>query len=657
MSTCAETPSHPSGTVDAAGHGNLLAAALDALPLSLLVVDDSGRILTGNAAWRTSEHRQQLAAGGDRISCNYPEACEALGRTEPACLRVAATVRSVLTHKRADAECTYDVGVGAQRRSFLVRIARLPDTSMVLVTHEDITGRVNSKRALADSERMLRMVLRVLPVGVKLTDANGQTLMSNPAAKSLGGEFRLGTAGMRVLDMAGRTLEDSELPAARALATGQPVLDQTLQIGVGGSTPRIVSCSALPLPGAPGAGRSTISVQLDITERARAEANVRDSENKLRTLLTSVSDGVIGMDPNGRAIFCNPAADVLLALPAGQIIGRSVADLVGEAADADLKAHYDTPREVLLPRTGGEPLVAEFVLTRAIETGRGAVAAVLTIRDITQRRALQQQLGQSHKLEAIGQLAAGIAHEINTPTQYIGDNLRFLSQSVRDIIGAVDTIVAAAASGAADAPALLANVQESLAKVDWDYLRQECPRAVDDSIDGVERIARIVSSMKEFAHPDTQDKQTIDLNRIITSAANVCRHEWKQHAELELELDPALPPIAGYAGDIGQVLVNLIVNAAHAVGEKGTAQGRIVLRSSRTADGVQLAITDNGVGIPDHLKPRIFEQFYTTKPVGKGTGQGLSLVHRIIVNRHGGSVRFDSTPGVGTTFFLSFPLA
>jgi two-component system, NtrC family, sensor kinase len=483
-------------------------------------------------------------------------------------------------------------------------------------------------------------------------------VMSNPAAKSMMGGFRLGGADVRVLDMNGRIVEDSQLPTARVLATGQPVIDQTLQIESAGGSPRIVSYSALPIPSGAGRGRSAISVQLDITERSRADARVRESEHRMRTLLSSVSDGIIGIDAEENAVFCNPAAEELLGKPSKQIIGQSIATLVGGAATASLREAYDTAHEETLAQTDGGPRVVELVLTQTIEGERGVVAAVLTIRDITQRRALQQQLSQAQKLEAIGQLAAGVAHEINTPTQYIGDNLRFLCQSVRAIIGVVDAVVAAVPGAAGDSTttATLARVHECLAALDWEYLRQECPRAVDDSLDGVERVTRIVSSMKEFAHPDTKEKQAVELNRVITSATNVCRNEWKYVAELVLDLEPALPQIVGYVGDIGQVVVNLVVNAAHAIGERGGGLGRIVCRTRVVEGSVEVSVTDNGAGIPDELKPRLFEQFFTTKAVGKGTGQGLSLVHRIVVGRHGGRVRFESTVGVGTTFFVTFPL-
>jgi signal transduction histidine kinase len=297
----------------------------------------------------------------------------------------------------------------------------------------------------------------------------------------------------------------------------------------------------------------------------------------------------------------------------------------------------------------------EISLAVAANTEHRDVAKVLTIRDITQRRNLQAQLSQAQKLEGIGQLAAGIAHEINTPTQYIGDNLRFLNDSLQPIAAAMDEMFQAMTPGDVDVTDSLARAAERLRAIDWNFLRTEIPRAFADSLDGVERVARIVTSMKEFSHPDSNEKQTVDVNRVVTSAVNVCRHEWRQVAEVALDLDPALPGVPGFAGDLGQVVLNLVVNAAHAIGERGEL-GHIEVKTRASEDGVVVTVMDDGPGIPDHVKPRIFEQFFTTKPVGKGTGQGLSLVHRIVVNRHGGKVWFESCVGKGTTFSLLLPL-
>ncbi len=277
--------------------------------------------------------------------------------------------------------------------------------------------------------------------------------------------------------------------------------------------------------------------------------------------------------------------------------------------------------------------------------------------DVTAQHRLEEDLRQAQKLESVGRLAAGVAHEINTPTQFIGDNVRFLREAFADIdrlIGAAIRLAAAPDDTERhEAVATIAGLRD---EVDLAYLRAECPLALDQSLDGIERVARIVHAMRDFAQADQAEKAAVDVNRVIRSAITVCRAEWKQVAAVLQCLDATNPTAPGFAQDLGQVVLNLVVNAAQAIAAKGAgARGTIQVRSRRVAEGVEIEVEDDGAGIPESVRPRIFEQFFTTKPVGSGTGQGLALSHRIVTPKQGGELSFRSEPGAGATFTIRLP--
>lgn len=273
------------------------------------------------------------------------------------------------------------------------------------------------------------------------------------------------------------------------------------------------------------------------------------------------------------------------------------------------------------------------------------------------RRALESQLTQRRQLETIGQLAAGIAHEINTPTQYVGDNVRFSKDALVEIGALFDQLRELSKRDTVAGSELLALLDGSDAK----YLMEELPNALEQSLEGLGSIARIVRAMKEFSHPATDEKVPTNLNRTIEAAVVVASNEWKYVAETELDLDPSLPAVTCLPGEMSQVFLNLIVNAAHAIGalpgaSDGT-KGRIVLTSRHEEGLVTISVADTGCGIPPDLRSRVFEPFFTTKEIGKGTGQGLAITYDVVVKKHGGKIEVDSEEGKGTAFFIHLPLS
>ncbi|MGE0398829.1 MAG: sensor histidine kinase [Kofleriaceae bacterium] len=267
-------------------------------------------------------------------------------------------------------------------------------------------------------------------------------------------------------------------------------------------------------------------------------------------------------------------------------------------------------------------------------------------RELDDRKRLELELRHAEKLRAVGQLAAGVAHEINTPVQFVGDSLSFLDDAFREIeslLGSVEKLEGA---------------RERFATSDIAYLREEIPAALARCRNGTGRVATIVRALKTLAHPDQVEQQVALLDEAIHNTLVVAASEIKFVADVELDLAPDVRVVC-HVGEIQQVLINLIVNAAHAIADHHRPAGtRGTIRIATRVEGrmVKLSISDDGAGIPEAIRHRIFEPFFTTKPVGTGTGQGLSLVHSMIVDHHGGQIGFESQLGVGTTFTITLPL-
>ncbi len=279
------------------------------------------------------------------------------------------------------------------------------------------------------------------------------------------------------------------------------------------------------------------------------------------------------------------------------------------------------------------------------------------------RQDAERELQHAHKLEAVGRLAAGIAHEINSPVQFVGDSIAFLRDSTEDMLEVLEKHqvlrrAVLASEGPQELSALATAADRAEANADLAYVAEHAPKALERALDGLGRVARIVRSMKEFAHPDHTEMTPADINRAIETTLTIARNEYKYVADVETDLSE-LPPVRCHLGDVNQAILNVIVNAGHAIAEvvQGTERrGRISIATRREGDAVVIAIADTGSGIPPEIRPRIFEPFFTTKEVGRGTGQGLAIARSIVVAKHGGSLTFETEVGKGTTFYLRLPI-
>lgn len=414
------------------------------------------------------------------------------------------------------------------------------------------------------------------------------------------------------------------------------------------------------------------ATELEIA-RMQAEAGRNRAESVLQDAVESLSQGVLIVDTDGLQLKRNSAFDRLYpgaltdlpGTPTIQEISAATATCIDTVEGDDQIKLADGSLDYL---SGAERWTSRLKDGRNILHSRRQLAAggwVFIETDITavmeaqeRARVLERELMQSQKMEALGTLAGGIAHEINTPIQYIGDNLRFLEDAAGDLMKVVDSHRSLAA--AAREQAVLAEwvdaCQTAYDDCDVEFLREEALQAARQSIEGVRQVSNIVLAMKEFSHPANKDMGPVNLNRVLERSAVVCKSEWKHVAEVVFDLDENLPEIVGLEGALNQVALNVIVNAAHAVSEKESGMGRITIRTRSAHDMVRLDISDTGTGIPAHIRDRIFEPFFTTKDVGRGTGQGLALAHDIIVNKHHGRIQVQSVEGEGTTFIITLPI-
>jgi two-component system, NtrC family, sensor kinase len=275
-----------------------------------------------------------------------------------------------------------------------------------------------------------------------------------------------------------------------------------------------------------------------------------------------------------------------------------------------------------------------------------------------ERMVLELQLAQ--KLESVGRLAAGIAHEINTPIQYVGDSVYFLRSAFGDFENLLDGMKQAAVMlpDCAERQAYELQIAEFERKYDLEYLRVEVPKAFTRTFDGVERVTNIVKAMKEFAHPDANEHSPVDLRHALETTLLVASNEYKYVAKVRTEFGE-LPQVVCNVGELNQVFLNLIVNAAHAIKDAGrdVDSGEITLRLAAEDDQAVICVSDNGCGVPQENLSKLYDPFFTTKEVGRGTGQGLAISHSIVVDKHGGDISVSSQVGVGTQFTVRLPIA
>jgi two-component system NtrC family sensor kinase len=536
---------------------------------------------------------------------------------------------------------------------------------------QDVTERKLMEQALRESQERLQELFEQAPVGYFEYDRYGRIFNVNRTQQEMLGYTREEILGRCVWEFfiepePGRSQVLAKLagalPPAVALERYYRRRDGSTLVGL------IQDKLILDDQGMVRAIRCTVQ---DITERKAMEDELRKAHDEKELLLSAISSILIGVSSQGVVTQWNKAAAWTLGVAREDALGARLKDLrvqwdiksVEEGVSRCLESGEACRlEEIIFARRDGKEGFLGLNISPVGRPGRPLDGVLILGADITERRILERQLVQAQKLESIGQLAAGIAHEINTPVQYIGDNTRFLRDAWGEILPVLEKALRLLKGtenwqeGSSDFSRALA---QALEKTDLEYLQEEIPKAIEQSLDGVERVAGIVRAMKEFSHPGKRENTSVDINRSLESTITVCRNEWKYVAELVTELDPSLPLVQCDPGEINQVFLNLIINASHAIGEKvkdgSKAKGLIRISTHNRGSWVEVRIQDTGTGIPEAIRSRIFDPFFTTKEVGRGTGQGLAICHSVIVNKLGGSLDFETEVGRGTTFIARIP--
>jgi PAS domain S-box-containing protein len=399
--------------------------------------------------------------------------------------------------------------------------------------------------------------------------------------------------------------------------------------------------------------------------------NLKKSNREIECLLSSLTTILIGLSPQIKVSRWNAIAENVFGIASTQIIGKSLArsgiEWDWSKIENGISLCLRECNSVRVDNIGFiQPNGSQGYLGITISPIRSDIGEpsgyIIIGADITNRKALEDTLAQTEKLKSIGQLAAGIAHEINTPTQYLGDNTRFLQDAFQDIIQVLNCYEALFQAVKADSVSadLIRQVADGIEEADVEYLNEEIPTAIEHTLEGVERIAKIVRAMKEFSHPGQDEKTAIDINKTIESTITVARNEWKYVAEMATDFDASLPLVPCLPGELNQVILNLIINAAHAIAdviaENSTEKGLIKVSTRHKEHWAEIQISDTGPGIPEKIRHRIFDPFFTTKEVGKGTGQGLAISYTVIVEKHRGTLNLETEEGKGTTFTICLPL-
>lgn len=427
---------------------------------------------------------------------------------------------------------------------------------------------------------------------------------------------------------------------------------------------RILESVTTAIPNDEGQIERFVIVNRDITERVHAEETKNRSDQLFRSIAENSADLIAVVDKSGHRIYNNPTYERLLGYTQEELkhtisfqqIHPDDRPLVMQAAQKALETGVGQIVEYRMQRKDGTYVSLES-RGSFIRDSRGEIeASVIFARDVSDRRmALQNE-----KLTAIGQLAAGIAHEINTPVQYVSDNIAFLRDTWNQLDAAMAFCLTPAHASLASDSRPSGAVTSAGPPEEWDWLRQEVPKAIAQSLEGIRRMSKILGAMRRFSHTGGGEREQVDVNEALDATLTIAQNQIKHIADVQTDYQPNLPRVECYADEMNQVFLNLILNATHAIREASKKQarerGKLTIRTRKVDNDVQIEIQDNGTGIPLSVCARVFDPFFTTKQAGEGTGQGLTICHNIVVQKHHGNIWFDTELDRGTTFFVRIPV-
>ncbi len=416
----------------------------------------------------------------------------------------------------------------------------------------------------------------------------------------------------------------------------------------------------------------TINVQLQqrIDKLEHDEKVLQRTNSEIEKLLNVIPLTMIGVSREGKVTLWNRVAEETFGITAMNVIGKKLKEceiewewekVVESITVSQKMGKLKQIDSIQYAMSDGNQGFLHVTVTPVSNEMVEQAHVLLLGRDITEWKNVENQMVQIQKLEAIGQLAAGIAHEINTPTQYIRDNTCFLQESFTSICKLLSQFshLLELSKNKEVSPEVIDEIELMIQDVDLEYLLEEIPVAIGQSQEGLVRVTEIVKAMKTFSHPGNEEITPVNINEAIKGTITVARNEWKYVADMKTDFDPDLPMIPCFPGEFNQVILNMIVNASHAieaVSHNGVSEkGVINISTHYDNDWAEIRIRDTGTGIPEECRSKLFDPFFTTKEVGKGTGQGLAIAHSVVVGKHKGTITFDTEMGKGTTFIVRLP--
>lgn len=643
-----------------------LSNIIEASPLPLALLDNEGKVTLWNAAAEHLFGWELEEAVGKSFPALFEET-EAQFRESLKWVAQGKSVPSLDARLRTRSGGFVDVSF-----SLASLDSDVAQSSGIILICEDITERRRTEHELVKSNRLLSTLMANLPGMVYRcrNDADRTLEFVSNGCLPLTGYTPEDLIENNWYSFAGTIHElDRQMVLAQlnsAIEQGQPYQLTYRILTVAGDEKWVWEQGAC-VSGSESGAQILAGLVLDITDSKHEE----ERRARLTTAVEQVVESIVITAVDGTIEYVNPAFESIYGFTQGEVIGKTAASVW---SGKQSKEFYDKLWSTILKgevwqgrlvnkKKNGEFVEVEATISPVRDANGNIMNFVSVERDVTEMNELEAQLRQAQKLEAVGSLAAGIAHEINTPIQFVGDNTHFLSDAFRDLLKLLQTGISLATSEAAitgDA-SLGKQFLESVNTADYEFLRQEIPRAIDQTLQGVERIATIVRAMKDFSHPDRREKSTIDVNKALETTLIVARNELKYVAEVKTEFAKDLPLVPAFSGALNQVFLNLLVNAAHAiadvVGEGSKGKGTITVRTRREKDQVVIEISDTGTGITPEIQERIFDPFFTTKVVGKGTGQGLAIARSVVIDKHAGTLTFDTEIGKGTTFYVRLPIS
>lgn len=566
----------------------------------------------------------------------------------------------LLTSKSEQADMIEGLGSGAD--DYLKK----PFDPLELKARLEVASRIAVEKTLRDNEQRFQAAATLASAGLAVADLQGRLLEVNDGFCQFLGYSREDLLRKTVFDICHPDdLAGTRIRFARFnLGNASFSLERRYVHRSGGTVWALLSVSYVRH--GDGTADYVVAQTQDITARKLAEEGLRRSEALFRAITENAAELIRVLERDGMIRYVSPSHEPVLGYSARELQGINCLDELVYAEDRPAARRWT---QGLVETGRAEPTQFRYVHKNGsirmldcsggvIRNGQGEVEAlVVTSRDMTERKLLESRLQQAQKLEALGQLAAGIAHEINTPAQYVLDNTMFIQRAWGE---ASRLVTAAREILAGSAPGAMAEFDRVWQENDFPYLSQEVPRALEESLTGLQRLARTVQAMKEFSCSCPQQKEPLDLNRAIETVIAVSRNEWKYVAELETRLDKSLPPVPCLASEFNQAILSILINSVQAIAEKVKGKpgekGLIRVMTQRRDPWAEISIQDSGVGVAECIRDKIFEPFFTTKEVGSGTGQGLTITHSVIVQKHGGQMWFESEPGEGTTFIIRLPL-